>query len=136
MFDISSEAPLCELDDETRRQFIEYLLAHNDYMSEMIKLNDLKIQVLRSQNPVDEGRLADYASLVVAPHRRSMEEKRDVLLKKVVNVDHLKEMAPMFLAAAAGSINIPLLLNTVNLDADQVSQTMKKIRDFVRDGIS
>lgn len=132
MFNLNSESFLTELDADERETLRRVNQARQEYLEALVKFHQMREQVLANPSIEAEKSLRDYSKTVIAPLRRDMSADVGKLLEKSVDVDGLKSMLPMILLAVSRSVNLPLLMETLNLDSDMIEDTVTKLKDYIR----
>jgi peptidoglycan hydrolase-like protein with peptidoglycan-binding domain len=71
----------------------------------------------------------------VAPVRSRMMEISTELAKQAVDIDKAKAMLPMVLMALSQSVNIPLLMASLNIEPDMVESLTKQLKQYFESGM-
>lgn len=123
---------LTQLNDEERRELAELVAARIEYNKLLLKCDELKLAFL--SNPTREAQEAyeTFAELTLRPKREEMLKETLDVLRLSVNSELLVKSLPMLLAVFVQAVNIPLLLNAVNVDPTQVKQAIEGIQKAAR----
>ncbi|HET6746806.1 MAG TPA: hypothetical protein VFH06_01730 [Candidatus Saccharimonadales bacterium] len=133
MFELSGSFD--SLDPEKRRKLADYLEVRNEYLEMTIKLNELRIRTLVEPTAANQDAVNNYASAVLAPMRAKHNELASNLVRDAVNVESLKGMLPMLAMALTSSIDVPLLLTTLNVDPDMIEKIVGEASSFFKRGM-
>lgn len=131
MFNLDSETFLTDLDEETRATVRRVNSSRIEYLESLVKYHKMREEVLAHPTTEAEKSLNAYSRTVVAALRQSMIPDMTALLQQSVNVEGLKSMMPMILMAVLNSVNVPLLMDTLNLDSDMVEDTVTRLREYI-----
>lgn len=123
------------LSEEQRASLTEYLTVHKEYLEASLKLDSLRITALANPTQANEEAMRTYTSTVVAPIRTKMGSMAKGLIEESIDTDKLMEMLPMVLMALTGAINLPLLLNTFNIEPDRIESTIGKASSYFKRGM-
>jgi hypothetical protein len=133
--DLPSFASLDTLDDESRTRLANLLSGRNAYNAELIKLNELRIDMLLNPTPEKQEAIDAFNTTVVAPLRDGLTQDAFALFSVAVNIDNLKDLMPMVLAGVLQSVNIPLLLTVIGLEPDTINKLVQAISEFIKSGM-
>ena len=78
--------------------------------------------------------MQEYASRMM-PVRLKLAELTVAIAQDAINLDQLKSMLPMVLAALMGSINFPMLFAALNLEPDMAQTLVDKGTEFFSKGL-
>jgi hypothetical protein len=123
---------LTRLTADERRELAQLVQARIEYTKLTIQYDELKLAFLL--NPTREAQKAfeDYAAVTVHPARAALgKESRDVL-KMAVDVEALMRSIPMLMAIFTQAINLPLLLNAINVDPTQVTKALETFQELAQ----
>lgn len=134
MFNLDSETFLTNLDEETRATLRRVNSARAEYLESLVKYHKMREQVLDHPTTEAEKSLNVYSKTVVAPLRQAMLPDITALLEQSVNVEGLKSMMPMILMAVLNSVNLPLLMDTLNLDSDMIEEAVTRLKQYISSG--
>jgi hypothetical protein len=126
---------LASLTEDQRKMLTEALELRNEMMGHNIKMNALRIDLMRNPSREGEKTLTDYADVHVAPLRRRIAESTARILDEAIDIDKLKDMFPMALSALSQSVNLPLLLTAAGFDPDTISEMIQSLTDYFRSGM-
>lgn len=71
----------------------------------------------------------------MATERALVTEKLRVFLPQTVNVDGLKAILPMLVAALAQYVNVPLLLDAFGMEPDVIETSVSSLKDYFKSGL-
>jgi hypothetical protein len=135
MFDFSEGNSLDHLDQDAREALVSLLEKRTAYFAHQTELNRLKIVALTTPTPEAWQAVTDYGTTYIKPLRESMTPEVMKLMERAVNVDAMKAMLPMLLAALAQSIDITLALTTLGADPDMVATVVGSAQEYFRGGL-
>lgn len=132
MFDMVSglSGDLVGLAAEDAQRLATVLERRNDYLGLQQQANRLRIKVLETRTAAAQQELNEYLSGAIASARARMTEDLVKLLDSAINIDGIKSLLPMMLLGIVQNINLPLLLTTLGLDPDMISELVKQAKRY------
>ena len=130
MFGISEGSAYATMDAAKRRKLADLLHHRNEYSAMVTKVNNQKIQILMHPTAASEQELAEYTRTTVAPMREKLQKETVALMVQAVDVEGLKQMLPMLLAAVANFVDLPLLFEAAGLDPDMIEEALGLLREY------
>ena len=128
--------PLHTLPPKDRQALASLIEARNTYRLAQLRLDTLKVQLLRSTDPAEQQRLTEeidlLAHVTLAPARTEHSHILVPLLKSAVDIEELKELAPMLVLNLLQTVNLPLLMEAFGLDADNVKDVSAMLKQFLK----
>lgn len=125
---------LTELDEDVRVRLAGLLEKRNRYLTEAIKLNELRIRVLMNPSELTESQANAFNSTVVAPLRDAMSDDMQFLTEKAINFDGIQAMLPMVVAGLLQSVNLTLLFTMMGADPDMIERSIGDVSKFIKSG--
>jgi hypothetical protein len=120
--------------DDQRRLMVAVTQAKVDLDKAQLTYNKLKLTALNDPSEYNLSQLSDFASLKLRHLRDDHRNLQNQLLLESVNVDKLKEILPVLLLALSQAIDVPLLLDSVGIDENMISEGMTLLKDFFKNG--
>ena len=129
-------APLHELPEADRTALADFIAVRDDYRLAQLRVSKLKSNLLRTNNPAEQERISSeidiLTSTIVAPAREAHSRALRSFMQHCVNTQGLKEMFPMLLAGVLHSVNLPLLLEAIGFDGDNVKDLSAILKDVLK----
>jgi hypothetical protein len=135
MFDLNEANSFEHLDEETHDTLVSLLEKRTSYFAHQTELNRLRIAALTTPTAEAWQAVTDYGTNHIKPLRESMGPEIMKLVEQAVNVDVIKAMLPMLLAALAQAVDIPLILTTLGADPDMVTSVVGSAQEYFRNGM-
>lgn len=123
------------LTEEQRQKLAELFALRVEYYEHLRVLYGLRLQQLNNPSEAAEQQALGYSSTVIAPIRTKMTEIGVELAKQAVDIDRAKAMLPMALMALSQSVNLPLLLTSLNIEPDMIDDLSKKLKEYFESGM-
>lgn len=123
------------LSEDQRQKLIELFQLRIEYHDHLKVLYGLRLQQLTNHSPAADQQVSGYSSAVVAPVRSRMMEISTELAKQAVDIYKAKAMLPMVLMALSQSVNIPLLMASLNIEPDMVESLTKQLKQYFESGM-
>ncbi len=109
----------------------DLLETRNEYMKRTVKLNELRIAYLRDPDPAKELAISSYHTLSVAPCQDKLRRQTMDILRQAVDVDAVKALLPAVLLGVMRSVNLPLALNALGLEQDDINKVIELVEDYI-----
>lgn len=123
---------LCSLDEDERAKLAEVIRDRNEYLEQLIKLNELRLVTLANPTEANETAANDFNSTVVAPLRDKHMASGHELLREAVNLEGIKALMPIVAMGLLQSVNPTLALAATGAEPDLIERAISAVSEFIK----
>lgn len=122
------------IDPNKRQKLVELTEARANLGKAQAQYSKFKMIALQDPSEHNLEQLSAYSSLKLDRHRKDVLRLQSELMEGAVDIEKLKDILPTVFLALSQAIDIPMLLNTLDLDERTISEALSFTKKFFKNG--